>query len=230
MGFRPLPPLGREVVFLMLEAAGGTPSKDLDAKSFLGVIKGDTETHRDATFALNTGDKDMNRSPARAVRTAKYKYILNLLPQDIFKTHITDAGGEDGLFYWRSWEKLAAGGDVHAKEAIDRYRHRPAEELYDVEADPYELEALTALGRSLLEDGRTVQALEAFARVLRFDPEHTGALYHQGTGFARQQQFDQAVQVWERVIQLAPNGPFAAEARSRARSARDLQNIFAAAG
>jgi tetratricopeptide (TPR) repeat protein len=99
-----------------------------------------------------------------------------------------------------------------------------------LEADPYELEALTALGRSLLEDGRTVQALEAFARVLRFDPEHTGALYHQGTGFARQQQFDRAVQVWERVIQLAPNGPFASEARSRARSARDLQNIFAAAG
>ena len=99
-----------------------------------------------------------------------------------------------------------------------------------LEADPYELEALTALGRALLEDGRTVQALEAFARVLRFDPDHTAALYHQGTGFARQQQFDQAVQVWERVIRLAPDGPFAAEARSRARSARDLQNIFAAAG
>jgi hypothetical protein len=97
-----------DILPTMLEAAGGTLAKDLDAKSFLGVIKGDTETHRDATFALNTGDKDMNRSPARAVRTAKYKYILNLLPQDIFKTHITDAGGEDGLFYWRSWEKLAA--------------------------------------------------------------------------------------------------------------------------
>jgi tetratricopeptide (TPR) repeat protein len=99
-----------------------------------------------------------------------------------------------------------------------------------LEADPYELEALTALGRALLEDGRTAQALEAFGRVLRFDPDHTAALYHQGTGFARQQQFDLAVQVWERVIRLAPEGPFAAEARSRARSARDLQNIFAAAG
>jgi cytochrome c-type biogenesis protein CcmH/NrfG len=82
----------------------------------------------------------------------------------------------------------------------------------------------------LLQDGRTVQALEAFARVLRFDPEHTAALYHQGTCFARQRQFDQAVQVWERVIHLEPEGPFATEARSRARSARDLQHIFATAG
>ncbi len=88
-----------------------------------------------------------------------------------------------------------------------------------LEADPYELEALTALGRALLEDGRTVQALEAFARVLRFDPEHTAALYHQGTCFARQQQFDQAVQVWERVIQLgsrkAPSPPRPGAARAR---------------
>jgi cellulose synthase operon protein C len=98
-----------------------------------------------------------------------------------------------------------------------------------LEADPYELEVLTALGRALLEEGRTIQALEGFDRVLRFDPEHTAALYYQGTCFARQRLFDQAVQAWERVIQLDPEGPFTAEARSRARSARDLQNIFAAA-
>jgi tetratricopeptide (TPR) repeat protein len=97
-----------------------------------------------------------------------------------------------------------------------------------LEADPYELEALTALGRALLEDGRTVQALEAFERVLRFDPEHAGALYYEGAALARQRQFDQAVQAWERVVQLDPAGPYASQARTRARSARDLQHIFAA--
>ena len=59
-------------------------------------------------------------------------------------------------------------------------------------------------------------------------PEHAGALYHQGAALARQRQFDQAVQAWERVVQLDPAGPYAAQARSRARSARDLQHIFAA--
>jgi tetratricopeptide (TPR) repeat protein len=97
-----------------------------------------------------------------------------------------------------------------------------------LEADPYEIEALTALGRALLEDGRTVQALEAFERVLRFDPEHAGALYYEGAALARQRQFDQAVQAWERVVQLDPAGPYASQARTRARSARDLQHIFAA--
>jgi tetratricopeptide (TPR) repeat protein len=96
-----------------------------------------------------------------------------------------------------------------------------------LETDPYELEALTALGRALLDDGRTAQALEAFARVLRFDPEHAAALYHQGAALARQRHFDQAVEAWERVVQLDPSGPYAAQARSRARSARDLQHIFA---
>jgi cytochrome c-type biogenesis protein CcmH/NrfG len=66
--------------------------------------------------------------------------------------------------------------------------------------------------------------------VLRFDPDQTAALYHQGTGLARQRQFDRAVQAWERVIQLDPDGPFANEARSRARSARDLQHLFAGVG
>ena len=128
----------------MLNAAGGPSPKDVDAISFLPVLRGETVAHRETTFAINTGDRNMNRSPMRAARTAKYKYILNLKPETPFKTHITDAGGEDGLFYWRSWEKHAAEGDERAKAAIARYRNRPAEELYDVEADPYELKNLAA--------------------------------------------------------------------------------------
>jgi hypothetical protein len=36
------------------------------------------------------------------------------------------------------------------------------------------------------------------------------------------------VQAWERVVQIDPSGPYASQARTRARSARDLQHIFAA--
>ncbi len=96
-----------------------------------------------------------------------------------------------------------------------------------LESDPYDLDALAALGRALLEDGRTSRAVEALARVLRFDPDHQGALYHMGDALARQRRFDQAVRSWDRVVQLAPGGTLATEARSRVRSARELQHIFA---
>ena len=98
-----------------------------------------------------------------------------------------------------------------------------------LETDPYELEALAVLGRVLLDDGRTPQALEALERVLRFDPEHRPALFHRGVARARQRRFGDAVTDWERVIQLDPAGTLATEARNRARSARDLQHIFATA-
>jgi cytochrome c-type biogenesis protein CcmH/NrfG len=99
-----------------------------------------------------------------------------------------------------------------------------------LETDPYDLEALAALGRALLEDGRPRQAVEALERVLRFDPEHRAALFHRGAAHARERRFQDAVDDWERVIQLDPAGVLASEARSRARSARDLQHIFATAG
>jgi len=100
--------------------------------------------------------------------------------------------------------------------------------LVDVLAtDPYELDALAALGRVLLDDGRTPEALEALERVLRFDSEHRAALFHRGIARARQRRFADAVADWEQVIQLDPAGALAADARSRARSARDLQHIFA---
>lgn len=97
-------------------------------------------------------------------------------------------------------------------------------------SDPYDFEALTLLGRVLLDDGRPPQALEAFERVLRFDPEHTGALFYQGAALARERQFREAVSAWDRVVQLEPSSMLATEARSRARSARDLQHILSGAG
>jgi arylsulfatase A-like enzyme len=143
----------------MLEAAGGKPPEDLDAQSLLPVLSGQQTEHRDAVFATTTGDKNMNRSPARAIRTDKYKYILNLKPEDEFRTHISHAGGEDGMHYWKSWLKLAKT-DPHAKQVIERYSHRPAEELYDVQADPYEL-------KNVAEDPAHTEALAGLRERLK---------------------------------------------------------------
>lgn len=97
-------------------------------------------------------------------------------------------------------------------------------------AEPYDFDALQLLGRALLDDGRTGPALEAFDRVLRFQPEHPEALFYRGVALARERQFQDAVNAWDKVVHLAPGAELATAARSRARSARDLQHILAAGG
>jgi uncharacterized sulfatase len=80
----------------------------------------------------------MNRYPLRAVRTRNWKYIRNLDPEGEYHSHV-DKGkpGADGRNYWDSWVEAAAV-DPAAAAIIRRYHHRPPEELYDLEADPWE--------------------------------------------------------------------------------------------
>ena len=94
--------------------------------------------------------------------------------------------------------------------------------------EPWDLDALLLLGRCLLDDGRPERAIEAINRLLKFDPENDSALFHLGVSFARMRRYGEAVIAWEQVVHVAGSGAFAQAARSRARSARDLQHIFAA--
>ncbi len=99
--------------------------------------------------------------------------------------------------------------------------------LVDVlSADPWDLDALHLLGRCLLEDGRPDRALEAFERILRFEADHAAALYHLGVTRAKMRQYAAAIDAWDRAVHVDPSGPWAPQARSQARSARDLRHIF----
>jgi tetratricopeptide (TPR) repeat protein len=93
-------------------------------------------------------------------------------------------------------------------------------------AEPYALEALVLLGITLSDDGRPLDAVAAFDRVLRFHADDTAALFHRGVAQLRLRRFGAAVADWERVVAVAPTGPFAAPARAQARSARELAHIF----
>lgn len=132
-----------------LEAAGGTPSPSgskagpLSGQSFLGVLKGERTEHRQRVFASHSGDGRMNEYPMRAVRSRDWKYIRNLAPAGEHHTHIDRAQGADGKDYWSSWERLAAT-DAGAAAKVKRYHQRPAEELYDLAADPWEQVNLAA--------------------------------------------------------------------------------------
>jgi arylsulfatase A-like enzyme len=123
----------------LIELAGGTPPAGLDGRSFAGVLTGRTDAHRAEVFATHSGDGNMNVYPMRCVRTARFKYILNLHPELEYTTHIDLApDGRNGRGYFASWEEKAKA-DPRAAAAVRRYHQRPREELHDVEADPHEL-------------------------------------------------------------------------------------------
>jgi N-sulfoglucosamine sulfohydrolase len=126
-----------------LEAAGGEPPAGISGRSFLDVALGKRADHRDAVFVTHSGDGEMNRYPLRAVRDRRWKYIRNLDPDAEHHTHIDRANPADGRSYWDSWVEAAAA-DPAARAAVDRYLRRPAEELYDLDADPWELSNLAA--------------------------------------------------------------------------------------
>lgn len=128
-----------DILPTLIEIAGGQVPSGLDGRSFAGLLKGQAQTHRDRIFATHTGDGNFNVTPMRCLRRDGFKYIRNLYPNHEYHTHI-DVGKEPnkhGAQYWSSWLEVAMR-DLTAGAIIKRYHIRPAEELYDLTADPHE--------------------------------------------------------------------------------------------
>jgi N-sulfoglucosamine sulfohydrolase len=121
----------------LVAAAGGKPAPNLDGRSFLPVLKGQSNKHRDRIFTTHTGDGNWNIYPIRAVRAGNWKYIRNLHPEYAFTTHIDLAGDLGQRAYFSTWEAAAQTNSM-AAAVVKRYHARPAEELYDLAADPQE--------------------------------------------------------------------------------------------
>ena len=127
----------------LVDLAGGPAPREIDGRSFAGVLRGETTQHRDRIFTTHSGDGRYNIYPSRSVRTTDWKYIRNLHPEYYFTTHVDLARSDDGAAYFRSWEQKAKT-DPHAAAVVARYHQRPAEELYDLRVDPFELKNLAA--------------------------------------------------------------------------------------
>ncbi len=141
----------------LVEAAGGSPDTTLDGKSILPVLSGQSDKHRDAIFTVHSGDGNFNVYPSRSMRTEQYKYIRNLHPEFKFTSHVTKVlQNEDN--YWQSWIKKAKS-DPAAAAIIHAYSERPSEELYDLHADPLEL-------NNLASDAEHARQLESMRQTL----------------------------------------------------------------
>lgn len=124
-----------------IELAGGKVPDGLDGKSFADVLRGNKNTHRDRMFNTQSGDGDFNVYPSRSMRADGWKYILNLHPEFQHQTHDTRHRNGNGIKYWNSWLEEAKTNPA-AAAVVKRFIERPAEELYDLKADPHEMHNL----------------------------------------------------------------------------------------
>ena len=106
-----------------------------DGRDFSGVLFGNTDTMREYVFAQHTtvGVNGYKQPyPVRAVRDARYKLIRNLAPENRFEIAGIHKG--EPLDSW----KADAKSDEKLADRIEWLYQRPAEELYDIDADEFE--------------------------------------------------------------------------------------------
>jgi uncharacterized sulfatase len=132
-----------DILPTLIEVAGGKAPEGIDGLSFAAALQpGAHFAGRSEIFSTHNNDGSVNVFPMRSIRTDCWKYISNLHPEYVYTTHIDQfVNRVDSGAYFPSWRRAAAT-DPAARAVVDRYYHRPKEELYDLLADPDEKQNL----------------------------------------------------------------------------------------
>ena len=138
------------------DANGAT---DFDGRSFLPVLLGESNTLRDHIFAQHTTvgtNGAIGPYPIRAVRDTRYKLIRNLAPELTY----TIGGLHKGQPI-ESWQADAKSNPSLAARVTHLF-NRPAEELYDLQSDPFETKNLASDPAMAQIKDRLQQQLDAW--------------------------------------------------------------------
>lgn len=129
-----------DIVPTILEWTGvkGPADQPMPGRSILGLLDGADRSGWDRVFASHVFHEIQQYYPMRAIRTRRYKYISNLAHQLAFPI----AGDVATSPSWQAI--LARPGAGVGGRSVAAYLQRPGEELYDIVADPNELNNLAA--------------------------------------------------------------------------------------
>ena len=118
----------------LLSIAGADIPAHFQGKAFLGEQK-----TADPQYAyMFRGRMDERYDMCRAVRDQKFRYIRNYMPYRVYGQHLNYLWTPPSI---RSWEQAYKNGECNATQSIF-WNTKPAEELYDTENDPWEVNNL----------------------------------------------------------------------------------------
>ena len=135
-----------DIVPTFIDAARGSPAAyELDGSSFLPVLTGKKLKHRQYVYGLHNNIPEGNPYPIRSIRDDDFHFLMNLnYEESYYEKHLMtdDLAKKYDLQWWKAMNDAAEQGDASAKKLRDKFHHSPAEELYRVDEDPYEMNNL----------------------------------------------------------------------------------------
>ena len=129
-----------DVLPTIIDAVNGNSDQNFDGSSFLSVLKGKKNTHRNFAYFMHNNVPEGPPYPIRSISDGEYHYIRNLKADKLFiEKHLMTRMPLNK--YWPSWV-FASTENKHIMNLVNRYMKRPSEELYHLETDPNELNNL----------------------------------------------------------------------------------------
>ncbi len=118
----------------LLSLIGAPIPKFLQGSAFVGK---EQAKPRDYVYSFR-GRMDERYDMVRTVRDKKFRYRKNFMPHRIYGQHVWYLWKAPAM---RSWEKMYKEGKCNKIQSIF-WQPKPAEELYDITADPWEVHNL----------------------------------------------------------------------------------------
>ncbi|HUR59175.1 MAG TPA: sulfatase/phosphatase domain-containing protein, partial [Opitutaceae bacterium] len=140
----------------ILEVAGVTaPAGALDGRSFRAGLDGGELRGWDEVYASHTFHEITMYYPMRVVRTRGYKLIHNLASELTFPSALD-------LIKSPTWISAVESGRPLGRRPIGQFLHRSKFELYDLNADPDEVENLADEPAQQKLKAELIEKLKAF--------------------------------------------------------------------
>ncbi len=133
-----------DVLPTFLEATGTKEGEEMfDGISFYRHLIGEDQPLRKFVYGVHNNVPEGNPYPIRSIRNEQFHYLLNLTPDASYhEKHVMLM--DSRLTWWPELKKAEAKGDSEAIALLKKYHKRPAEELYRVDEDIYEMNNLAS--------------------------------------------------------------------------------------